>query len=113
MRYYLSGPMTGLPEMNYPAFNAAAKMIRRHGDEVYNPAEWETRHNNGVFNLQIAFADYCTYICREADAVVVLDGWQNSPGASAEVALADAIGKPVVALDTLVDMWAATDEERV
>ncbi len=97
MKYYLSGPMTGLPGLNYEAFNAAAEHLRALGHEVYNPAEWETRYNKGVFNHTIAFADYCTYISREADGVVVLSGWSKSPGASAEVALAHAIKKPVFA----------------
>ncbi len=96
MKIYLSGPMTGYPEMNYPAFREAADALRAQGHEVYNPSEWEERHNKGVFNLEIAFADYCYYICREADAVVVLVGWEKSLGARAEAALADAIGKPVL-----------------
>lgn len=95
MRFYLSGPMTGLPDLNYPAFATAAEHLRAIGHEIYNPAEWETRYNKGVFNHSIAFADYCTYISREADGVIVLPGWENSPGATAEVALARAIKKPV------------------
>lgn len=104
MRYYLSGPMTGLPELNYPAFVEATRYLRYLGHEVYSPAEWESRHNNGVFNLPIAFADYCYYICREADAVVVLPGWENSPGARAEVALAQAIRKPVFIYSASTEM---------
>lgn len=95
MRFYLAGPMTGLPERNYPAFDEAARWLRANGNEVMNPAEWEALNNNGVFNIRLAFADYTRYICREADAVVALPGWENSPGATAEVALARAIGKPV------------------
>jgi len=95
MKLYLSGPMTGLPELNYPAFQTAAEHLRALGHEIYNPSEWESRYNKGVFNHSIAFADYCTYISREADGVVVLPGWENSPGASCEVALARAINKPV------------------
>lgn len=95
MKYYLSGPMTGLPGLNYAAFAAATEHLRALGHEIYNPAEWEGRYNKGVFNHTIAFADYCTYISREADGVIVLPGWENSPGASAEVALARAIKKPV------------------
>lgn len=96
MRIYLSGPMTGLVDLNYPAFRAAAEHLRALGHEVYNPCEWEDRYNAGVFNHRIAFADYCTYIAREAEAVVVLPGWENSLGAQAEVALARAIKTPVL-----------------
>lgn len=96
MRYYLSGPMTGLPELNYPTFRTATEHLRALGHEVYNPSEWEDRYNKGVFNHQIAFADYCVYIAREADAVVVLPGWKDSKGSRAEVALAHALGKPVL-----------------
>lgn len=100
MRYYLSGPMTGLPDLNYPAFMKAATALREAGYEVYNPAEWEMMNAvdgvPAVFNLRRAFADYCSYISLRADAVVVLPGWENSPGASAEVALARAIGLPVL-----------------
>lgn len=87
--------MTGLPELNYPAFMTAAEHLRALGHEVYNPAEWEARYNKGVFNHTIEFADYCTFISREADGLVVLPGWENSPGATAEVALAQAIKKPI------------------
>lgn len=36
---YLSGPMTGVPEYNYPAFNAEAARLRALGYTVENPAE--------------------------------------------------------------------------
>lgn len=36
---YLCGPMTGLPEYNYPAFHAAAAELRAQGWRVVNPAE--------------------------------------------------------------------------
>lgn len=35
---YLSGPMTGLPDLNRPAFDAAARLLRGKGLTVYNPA---------------------------------------------------------------------------
>lgn len=103
--YYLSGPMTGLPDLNYPAFRDAAAVLREQGHTVYNPADWETyRHLGGQpfglpsrkFDLRAAFRDYTAFIIDVADAVVVLPGWENSPGATAEAALALALGKPVL-----------------
>lgn len=85
---YLSGPMTGLPEFNYPAFHAAAAALRARGWRVYNPAENNWSPGVEPFPLRAAFAEYCRFICLEADAVVVLDGWEQSEGARVEVSLA-------------------------
>ncbi|WP_259331943.1 DUF4406 domain-containing protein [Pseudomonas sp. GW101-3H06] len=38
-RVYVAGPMTGLMDFNYPAFNAAADQLRALGYEVENPAD--------------------------------------------------------------------------
>lgn len=39
-RLYLAGPMTGIPEYNYPAFHEAAEAVARVAPqvEVVNPA---------------------------------------------------------------------------
>ena len=39
MKLYISGPMTGVPQYNFPAFDAAASHARAQGYEVINPAE--------------------------------------------------------------------------
>lgn len=95
MKIYLSGPMTGYPELNYPLFNKTTELFRGLGHTVMNPAEWEIL-NDCAFDLKKAFADYCHFIIWEAEMVVVLDGWNHSPGATAEVSLAKAIGTPVL-----------------
>lgn len=38
-RIYISGPMTGLPEKNFPAFNAEANRLRALGFDVVNPVD--------------------------------------------------------------------------
>jgi hypothetical protein len=38
-RVYLSGPMTGIPEFNFPAFNAEASRLRALGFDVVNPVD--------------------------------------------------------------------------
>lgn len=83
-RVYVSGPMTGLPEYNYPAFNRAAQWLRDAGYDVENPAEnpappcgtWV-----GYMRLAVAQVARC-------DALYLLDGWQHSRGAWVEVSLA-------------------------
>jgi len=81
-RVYISGPMTGLPDDNYPAFFRAAGRLRELGYRPENPAE-----------LQRPFGPdtHWTYYMREAirrlmlcDSILMLDGWGQSRGASME-----------------------------
>ncbi|MEL4071722.1 DUF4406 domain-containing protein [Ochrobactrum sp. GPK 3] len=83
---YLSGPMTGLPDFNYPRFNAVAAKLRERGHIVYNPAEFQ---HVGPFPIRQAFAEFTAFICNRADTIVLLEGWQASKGARAELALAE------------------------
>lgn len=92
---YLSGPMKGYPESNYPAFRAAAMLLRQDGHRVYNPAEFPHRGEHATFPLRQAFAAYCAFICLEADTIVLLPGWEASKGVSAELALAKNCGLDV------------------
>ena len=39
MKLYISGPMTGHKDNNYPTFNQASKELRAIGYQVINPAE--------------------------------------------------------------------------
>lgn len=111
MRIYLSGPMTGLPDLNYPAFNDAARLLRGMEHEVYSPAEWEMLEGGITrpFDLRAAFVDYTHWIITEADAVVYLPGSENSPGATAEIALARAIRKPAFPMPRLGETFIAAE----
>lgn len=88
---YIAGPMTGLPEFNYPAFNAAAAKLRAAGYTVLNPAE------NPQPCRQPTWQDWMRQaigMLIQADAVATLDGWNESRGATVEVSLAGAIDIP-------------------
>ena len=92
MRIYLSGPMTGYPNSNYPAFAEAACSLRLAGHEVYSPHEFMPPGKPSKEDLRRAFAAYSKYICETADAIVLLPGWEESMGVSAELALAKNCG---------------------
>lgn len=116
MKIYVAGPMRGIPEFNFPAFNAATAMLRAQGHTVFNPAERDNeRHGKDIsignatgdedvaakehgFSLREALADDTAWICREADAIAMLPGWENSKGAKAELALSRALGHRVIFL---------------
>lgn len=91
-RIYLSGPMRGYPQSNYPLFHRVAGELRAEGHTVYNPAEYPHDGPPETFPIREAFADYCRFICTEADTIVLLPGWTHSRGATAEHALAACCG---------------------
>lgn len=77
---YISGPMTGLPENNYPAFNEAAERLRGLGYKVINPAdnpEPPCKSWAGFMRMSIKQV-------AEADINVRLPQWDVSKGANIE-----------------------------
>ena len=97
-RVYVAGPMTGIEDFNYPAFNAVADQLRVQGYEVENPAD------HGIVE-GAQWADYMAYdltrlgLCGK---VAVLPGWENSKGARLEVHIARELGMKVVNAHDLV-----------
>lgn len=115
MRVYLAGPMTGIPHFNYPAFDAAAALLRTDGHIVFNPAEHDRTVHGGKdisnptgdaeqaarefgFDRRAALKADLTWICDNAQAIALLPGWERSSGACAENALAYALRLDVIVL---------------
>lgn len=94
MRIYLSGPMTGLPENNYPAFNTAAEVLRGRGYTVVNPAE-------NIMPENSSWEDFMRLDIKQmldCDALAVLDDWHDSKGSRMEVQIAKTLGMTVKVL---------------
>lgn len=93
MIIYVAGPMTGLPDFNYPAFIEAGKMLEAEGHTVLNPVNSE-KENTGEYQQQ----SWDWYLRRaikllcDAEAIYLLPNWQNSKGATLEVYIADQLG---------------------
>lgn len=90
-RIYVAGPMTGIADYNFPAFNAAAAMLRAKGWLVENPAEHSLADG-------LEWADYMAYDLTRlglCGAVYLLPGWENSKGATIEKDLACALGMTI------------------
>lgn len=112
---YVAGPMRGLPRFNFDSFAVARSTLRTMGCWVFCPAERDLRDGfnpDGMtghedlsvhgFNLREALRIDLEWICRNAEAVIVLPGWLTSSGAKAEVATARALGLPVHRLHEFV-----------
>lgn len=104
LKIYLAGPMSGIEHYNFPAFFTAARKLREAGHEVFNPAENDMATGFNAlgmegheasehgFSLRNALKADLTWICENANAIALLDGWEDSKGVKAELALADALG---------------------
>lgn len=90
---YISGPMSGYPEFNYPQFFAAEEDLLILGHEVINPAR-HPKQKTWADYLRLDLADVLT-----ADAIAVLPGWEASRGAALEVHVAHALGMTVLPID--------------
>lgn len=114
MKVYVAGPMRGIKDFNFPAFDEAADRLRAGGHHVFNPADRDRAvHGDTVnqsetgdlsdpsvvasgFNLRDALGADMAWICHEADAIYMLPGWSGSKGATAERATALALGLTVM-----------------
>lgn len=117
MKLYLAGPMRSIKYLNFPAFFAAAARLRAAGHEVFNPAERDNeRHGVDIsagnekgcedraarehgFDLRVALREDLEWICRHADGIALMPGWETSRGATAERATAIALGLRVGLVD--------------
>lgn len=91
-KVYISGPMTGLPEHNTPAFKAAAATLRERGYSVCSPQETDDILGPLTHEQYLRF-DFDRVL--EADFLVALPGWEKSLGATAEILVAVRVGTPV------------------
>lgn len=101
---YLSGPMTGLPHHNRPAFERAARALRLVGYNVFSPAEnglsldaeWSA-HMRQDIRIMVQFCG----------AVATLPGWENSKGAKLEAHIARELGWTILPVDQWEDVEQA------
>lgn len=102
---YLAGPMTGLPEFNYPAFAEAEQRGTELGFEVHSP------HKN--FN-EVKTLPYKTYIRADmamllkCDGIALLPGWEKSKGARFELHVAQLLDLAVYDATTFTPMKVNT-----
>lgn len=107
-KVYLAGPMSGMPDLNFPAFRRAREELRAAGHTVFCPAEHAEQTESEVsaeknasqeFRRRVLAIDLA-WICAQADAIVLLPGWRRSKGATAEHATAVALGLEVLEVPT-------------
>lgn len=86
MKIYISGPMTGIPDFNRPAFDRAADDMCAAGHEPVLPVQYvEGKTYEEYLSDDIKMLLDC-------DGIYMLDGWKESKGAKIKHMIALACG---------------------
>lgn len=100
-RYYLAGPMSGIPQFNFPLFYAVTAELRASGYDIVSPAELDDQEDAGcamaspdgdptnrVHMASKTWADYLArdvkLIADEVQGIIFLPHWCRSRGAKLE-----------------------------
>lgn len=101
IKWYLAGPMTGIPQFNYPLFYSAAEILREMGLQIYSPAEMDdpTTVKAAMASKDGSADDYASdgkgtwgeflardvkLIADELGGIILLPNWYKSKGARLE-----------------------------
>jgi len=94
--WYLAGPMSTIPQCNYPAFNAAALDLRNHGLKIISPAELDDIEfvrkvmlsKDGSIPPGTSWADLLArdvkIVADKVGGIIFMPGWEKSRGARLE-----------------------------
>ena len=85
---YISGPMSGLPDLNFPAFYAEAARLEALGWDVVNPAT--INPDTSLSWLECMRTDIAALVF--CDAIQLLPDWESSKGATLEHHIAERLG---------------------
>lgn len=102
-RVYLSGAMSGIPDHNFPAFNAEAACLRGLGYEVVNPVD--VNPDPGTSWHDCLRRDLQALL--ECDTVALLPGWAKSQGAHLELHIAHRLAMHVTTPQRLLAEYAS------
>ena len=84
-KIYISGPMTGIPEFNYPEFERVKNLI---GERAISP---HCIHKNETDLSWRGYMKRNIKALLECDEIVMLEGWENSKGAKLERLIAESL----------------------
>jgi hypothetical protein len=99
LNYYLSGPMYGYEDHNWPAFNEAARILREAYLTITNPTEInpsaakEALENPNKYHMQFLKEDLLAEL--NCDGLILLNGWPKSKGARRELDVALDLEYPI------------------
>ncbi len=97
IKVYISGPMTGHPDLNFPAFHQAEQAISALGLHPINPARINP---DSAMGWTACMRADIKALC-DCDAIALLPGWEYSKGAHLELHIAHRLDLYVVYTDRM------------
>lgn len=82
-------------EVNLVKFFTMEARLQCLGYAVFNPARLPKHNRLGTKATQWDYLEQCFWMVMQADGIVVLNKWEQSPGTLREVLMAQSAGKPV------------------
>ena len=125
--WYLAGPMSGIPQFNYPMFFRVADALRNTGYNVRSPAEFDSPSAlqiilaspdgaPGSADAAGSWGDFLSHdvkvIADEVNGIIFLPGWARSRGARLEAFVGLSCGHPFMAVDFFQDEMLLSDLSR-
>jgi hypothetical protein len=101
MKAYLAGPMSGIPQFNFPEFYRLSALLRSQGWVIVSPAELDNQEDKGAAmsspdgdpnNRTIVKKSWGDFLARDVkliadegiEAIILMPGWSSSKGAKLE-----------------------------
>jgi len=103
-KLYLSGPITGMPNLNIDEFQKYEDKFKSLNFEVINPHKLHTEEETKTFEWH-NFMRRDIGAMTECDFIVVLKGWEKSKGANLEVYIARNLSMPIIDAITLKELF--------
>ena len=95
--YYLSGPMSGYPDFNFPEFEFYCSVLREAGITVQSPHEidhHETPESRGSLPYEV-YMQAALDLMEGCKGIILMPGWPQSTGACREISRSIDLGMPV------------------
>lgn len=102
MKVYISGPMEGVADY-LDNFQVAEETILKLGHDVVNPAKLD-KAVKGVGLSREDYLDLDLELLKWCDAIVMLDGWQQSRGCNREYGYAIGRDMSIIAYKSFVEI---------